>query len=88
MRPDLVLFIDDLWDLTVELSVCEALSKDPLEVLVVAAGRRSFQGNPNTRLISLIANSFASSWPALGLGTSGEHSRKSMKEEISRTVTS
>jgi hypothetical protein len=85
MRPDLILFMDDLGDVSVKVVVRRVLSADWLEACIVAADFGSSRGSPTILLISRMACSVPS-WSVLGLGMQGSHSRKSIKEEISRTA--
>jgi hypothetical protein len=82
-RPDLILFVDDLGDLPVKVVVCRVLSVDWLEACIVVAGFGS-RGSPTFLLISRMACSIP--WSVSGLGMQGPHSRKFIKEEISRTT--
>jgi hypothetical protein len=85
MRPDLILFVDDLGGLPVRVVVvCRALSADWLEACIVVADFGSSRGSPTFLLISRMACSIP--WSVSGLGMQGSHSRKFMKEEISRTT--
>jgi hypothetical protein len=84
MRPDLNLFVDDLGDLPVEVVVCRVLSADWLEACIVVADFGLSRGSPTFLLISRMACSIP--WSVSGLGMRGSHSRKFIKEEISRTT--
>lgn len=83
-RPDLILFVDDLGDLPVEVVVCRVLSADWLEACIVVADFGLSRGSPTFLLISRMACSIP--WSVSGLGMQGSHSRKFIKEEISRTT--